>query len=233
MKYVVGNFKSNKNQAAMKAWLDDFSPKINQQLPNGVEVTLAPPLPLLWLTRQWWAGLAKAQQAVISLAVQGISQFPAGSYTGDVSAHTLSDSGATKVILGHSERRRYHGETNQQVANMVTQALDYQIQPLVCLDENYLESQVAVLERASQCWFAYEPAGAIGTGMNKDVGRVQDVVARVTTLVPGAKVLYGGSVTSANVSEYLLVSDGVLVGGATLSPSEFYALILASGKAQT
>jgi triosephosphate isomerase len=151
-----------------------------------------------------------------------------GAYTGAVSAQSLQEFGVTYVLVGHSERRKYFHETDQDVALKVRQVLDGGMQPVLCIDEPYLHSQAAAIDTSvySSLIIAYEPVAAIGTGKSMNVGTVQEVSARIKqTFGDGVPVLYGGSVTDENVAEYLLVADGALVGGASLEARDFTQLL--------
>lgn len=215
---IIANWKSNKNFTEIEAWLNDFAPTIKTEQ----EVIIAPPYPFLKLVAD------KAQQATnLSLAVQDLSPFPAGSYTGAVSVQNLEGLQVKYAILGHSERRRYFAETHQDVAKKVDQALANGIQPIVCLDTDYLADQAAALpeKQLEKCIVAYEPLAAIGSGHNTKPKEVEKVVERVRIVFGQVPVLYGGSVDPSNVADYRSVVDGVLVGGASLKAKVFAQLI--------
>jgi len=224
-KLIVANWKSNHNKHSAIEWLNKVNSFL-QEKENNLSLVLAPPFPILSAV----GDIVEANG--IKLAVQDLSQFSAGSYTGAVCADNLQDLGINYAILGHSERRRYFQETDEVVAQKVQQALEANINPVLCLDEPYLESQLKVLQETIQekeklqnsLVIAYEPLQAIGTGQSEDPEHVGQIVAQVkaTYQVP---VLYGGSVNSENVSQFLAVSDGVLVGSASLEADSFIFLL--------
>ena len=219
-KYLIANWKSNKNLAEAMLWSEQCS-----SLQFDSEQTLvivAPPSPLVEPVRS-------ALPITMALAVQDLSPFPAGSYTGAVAARTVADL-VSYAILGHSERRRYFGETHQTVAQKVTQAVAAGITPVVCVDQEYISQQAAAIETEllSKCVVAYEPLAAIGTGNNVSVDTVEAAAQEIKAAFGTVPVLYGGSVTPENVGEYLLVTDGVLVGGASLDAEKFAKLVTRS-----
>jgi triosephosphate isomerase len=135
------------------------------------------------------------------------------------------------VIVGHSERREYFGETHQQVANKVERCVENSLTPIVCVDEPYAERQIAAIqeEYLTQCVFGYEPLEAIGTGTPDKPEHAQKVIGKIREKLPeGVPVIYGGSVTSVNVAEYVndTVSDGALVGGASLDAEGWKAMVM-------
>lgn len=215
-KYLIGNWKSHKNLAEARSWAAAFAQQTSS-IPDQVEVVVAPPFSLLPTVAD---GLADSQA---KLAVQDLSPFDAGSYTGAVSIRNLDGLSVEYAIVGHSERRRYFKETNQDVARKIDQALSADITPIVCVDEDYVTSQAAAINEdyLADCLVAYEPVGAIGTGNNVDVGKVKEVKKQINQNFGEVPVLYGGSVNPENVAEYTLVCDGVLVGGASLKPDQF------------
>lgn len=215
MKYIFGNWKSNKNLNGALEWLKDFG-KVN----TDNEIILLPAFNLLG------AIYNQALEAGFVMGVQDLSSMAAGSYTGAVSAVNLEGMEVKYAILGHSERRHHFGETDQDVANKVERALEAGLVPVVCVDEDYIFSQAAALEQSqlSKCMVAYEPLSAIGTGEEMSVKKVEEVFAQIKKVFGEVKVIYGGSVNPNNVDEYLLVGDGVLVGTASLDAKEFLAL---------
>lgn len=215
MKYIFGNWKSNKNLNGAVEWLNKFG-----EVHSSNEVILLPAFNLLGAIYE------KASEAGFKLGVQDLSPMAAGSYTGAVSAVNLEGMNVEYVILGHSERRHHFGESDHDVANKVERALEANLIPVVCVDEEYIETQAAALEQwqLEKCIVAYEPLSAIGTGEDMSVEKVKEVFARIRKVFGKVQVIYGGSVNSSNVGEYLLVGDGVLVGTASLDASEFSSL---------
>lgn len=222
MKYIVGNWKSNKKSEGVADWFGDFGQVYRKRA--GVEVVVAPS----------WVHLSMADQARkelsgVKLASQDVSPFPFGAYTGAVAAEMIKGM-VEYAIVGHSERRRYFHETDQEVANKVKQVKEVGIVPLVCVDVDYAKSQLAAIEDSAGLIVAYEPLEAIGTGNPQDPGEVEKVVAEIKQMEEGLSVLYGGSVNENNVGEYLEVEgvDGLLVGGASLKADSFSAIVEAA-----
>lgn len=224
-KFVIANFKSNKTLTEMRHWLKEFlSPVTMLGLDKkGLELALAPAFVFV-------AEVAEALEGVknVSLAVQDLSPYPAGSYTGAVSAYNLSDWPVKYAIVGHSERRRYFRETVNDVALKVEQAVANGIVPVVCVDDDNLSSQAGTLPESvwRRCLVAYEPKEAIGSGLATEADKVAQAVKKIKQAFgEEVRVLYGGSVTELNVNDYLAVSDGVLVGSVSLEAEKFLNLL--------
>lgn len=224
---LVANWKSNKNRLEVSDWLDEFEQLLRE---SNVDLTgaaapkavICPPFPFVDQVSQvvqGWSG--------ISLGVQDISPYPAGSYTGAVSVRNLSEFGITHAIVGHSERREYFGETDVVVANKVELLLEAGITPIVCVDVAYIESQATVInsQLRQNCVVAYEPVASIGTGLSQEVAKVLPVVSQITDAWGKVPVLYGGSISPENVAAYYLACNGVLVGGASLKAASFMELL--------
>jgi triosephosphate isomerase len=177
-----------------------------------------------------------------------------GAFTGDIAAEMLRDAGATHVIVGHSERRQYHGETDAQVAAKASAALRAGLTPIVCVGESDDERRAGKAARtvrtqidaslpdglkAGAFAVAYEPIWAIGTGKTPTLDQIAEmhtmIAERVGARFGGAPVLYGGSVKPSNAAEILAIENvgGALVGGASLKAGDFVAIIRAApnGKA--
>ena len=222
MKYLIANWKANKNIATAKEWLAQISFSANFS-PSSTEIIIAPPYSLLPVLAE---EIAK-RQLPIKLAVQDLSPFPAGAYTGEVSAVNLQGLNIQYAILGHSERRRYFAESDQLIANKVAQALENSIKPILCLDDDYIVSQAAALEKKylSQIIAAYENRSAIGTGRNQPLETVREYRELIRQAFGSIPVLYGGSVRSDNVIDYWQELDGVLIGGASLDARQFQQIL--------
>lgn len=241
--YIVGNWKMNGTRAmlAEARAIDRGSARV-----PGVEVALAPPFTLISALRE----------AVSSIGVGGqdCHPNPKGAHTGDVSGAMLVDAGADFVIVGHSERRRDHGESDEQVRAKAEAALAANLGVIVCVGEtqeerdagnaeSVVERQVdrslprgdAVPEKLSA---AYEPVWAIGTGR---VAQVSDVIAmhrvirrRLAAAYGDAgarvRILYGGSVNADNAADLLSAEDvgGALVGGASVTAEAFLPIVAAA-----
>jgi triosephosphate isomerase (TIM) len=218
-KLIIGNWKSHKTQAEAQQWVETLS---SQPITEKVQVVIAPPFPFLPVLH-WQL----QNTAHVSLGTQTISPFPAGSYTGAVSGRNLLELGVTHAIVGHSDRRRYFGETSQDVAKQVDQCLQNNIVPVVCVDLDYVAEQASAIanDQLTKCVVAYEPLEAIGTGNNVSVEEVEKAKQRIQTAFGKVEVLYGGSVNSGNVSQYLPIVDGFIVGKASLDVTEFAELV--------
>jgi triosephosphate isomerase (TIM) len=165
-----------------------------------------------------------------------------GAYTGDINMRMLKAAGCTYVLCGHSERRKYHHQTDLLVAGEVKAALAAELVPIVCIGETTLEHRQGHAKEAIQrqlqaiptetSIIAYEPTWAIGTGNTATPEIIEDMHSFIRTL-PGRKnvrLLYGGSVTAQNAAAILCLPDvdGALVGGASLKPTEFAAIVAAA-----
>jgi triosephosphate isomerase len=183
----------------------------------------------------------------IAIGGQDCHAEAAGAYTGDISAEMLKDAGAQAVIIGHSERRQYHGETDAQVRAKVLAARRAGLLAIVCVGETRTERDAgraldviggqlkgSLPEDAADFVIAYEPIWAIGSGVTPtpgEVGETHGVIrerlkSRYGEAGQGIRILYGGSVKPANAKEILGVAevDGALVGGASLNADEFLAI---------
>ncbi|MCP1571780.1 MULTISPECIES: triose-phosphate isomerase [Herbaspirillum] len=245
-KLVAGNWKMNGSLAANAALLAG----IKEGLPAEVcDVAVCVPAPYL----------AQVQGAVagspVALGAQDMSAHAAGAYTGEVSAAMLQEFGVQYVILGHSERRAYHGESDAAVAAKTVAALKAGLVPLVCVGETLEQREAGqtnevvggqldvVLtalstEDAARIVVAYEPVWAIGTGKTATPEMAQEVHAMLRARL-GAKsaeaaakvrILYGGSMKPDNAQQLLAMADidGGLIGGAALKAEDFLAIIKAA-----
>ncbi|OCC23209.1 triose-phosphate isomerase [Croceicoccus estronivorus] len=241
--YIVGNWKMHGTRAMLaEARAID---RAGQRHPK-VEVALAPPFTLIHATRK------EAEQ--IGVGAQDCHPADGGAHTGDVSAAMLADAGAGFVIVGHSERRNDHGETNELVRSKAESARKVGLGVILCVGESEAERDAGRAEEVvcaqleaslpmnqgavEKLSIAYEPVWAIGTGR---VPSLEDIEAMhrairerlvATYGEEGAEVriLYGGSVKPDNAAEILNVPevDGALVGGASLTAESFYGIILAA-----
>lgn len=226
-KLFIANWKSNKTVSEATDWIAEFSKQfavLRSKDPRS-KVILAPSLVHIPLVKELSPKLDSFQ-----IAGQDVSHFPLGSYTGAVAADQLRDLGVTYCLVGHSERRRYFGETHQLVAQKIELLVASSIIPILCVDEKEIEQQADLLSAKlrNSCIVAYEPVTAIGTGMGQDISLVEPVVSQIKSLFGDVPVLYGGSVNSINISEYLFVTDGVLVGAVSLDPQKFFDLTAVS-----
>jgi triosephosphate isomerase len=208
MKYILGNWKANKNFTEMKQWIYTFMREYRAE--SNVMLGVFPPLPFV----SYMQGKLKDCRNVF-VGSQTISSFEKGSYTGEVTATTL-EGVVSYSIIGHSERRKVFGETNAQLAEKVEQALAHGITPVYCVrDENDpIPPGVKIV--------AYEPVAAIGTGQNEPPE--QTVAMKKKMKLPNDVIfIYGGSVNEKNAGEYFATGeiDGFLIGKACLDPKQF------------
>jgi len=229
-KLIIANWKSNKTFTQAEDWLAvvaNEAPSIDLQ---KVTPVIAPPFPFL-------AGLVEpVKQLGWQLGAQDISPFPAGSYTGAVAGQNLKNLGVDYVIVGHSERRKHFHETDQLISQKVEQVLELGAVPVLCVNENSLESQAVALSNgvAERCVVAYEPVAAIGSGDNASLETVKKFRQQTERLFGRTPFLYGGSVDELNIGEYMLVTDGSLVGTASLDVKQFIKLLkTAQGESPT
>lgn len=206
----------------------------------GVEVVLGLPATLLAPAR------ALGLPAALALAGQDCHAKEKGAFTGDISAPMLADAGARLVILGHSERRTLHGETDADVAAKVQAAWGAGLAAILCIGETEAEYRagetLAVLSAQirgslpegatpANTVIAYEPVWAIGTGLTPSVAEIAAAHAHIRAQLPDPElaVLYGGSVNPGNAAEIFALGDvdGGLVGGASLKPETFLPIIAA------
>jgi triosephosphate isomerase len=191
--------------------------------------------------------------SVIELGAQDVSAHESGAYTGEIASAMLKEFGARYVIVGHSERRQYHGETDELVAAKVQRALSSGITPIVCVGETLAEREAGKTEEVvkrqlaavihtnghciSEVVVAYEPVWAIGTGLSATAEQAQLVHAvlraQLKAATPSAdriKLLYGGSMNAANAKSLLAQPDidGGLIGGAALKVQDFLTIIAAA-----
>jgi triosephosphate isomerase len=218
------------------------------KLPRHVELVICPPATLV----ANFANLVRGSR--VRVGAQDCHPEPSGAYTGDVSAEMLADAGAVMVIIGHSERRSYHKETDAQVRVKTLAAWRAGMTAIVCIGETRAEREsrqtldvvarqlAASLPeggRGESLVIAYEPIWAIGTGLTPtpaDVAEVHNLIrAKLVDRYRGAgedmRILYGGSVKPANAKELMKVEnvDGALVGGASLKADEFLGIAAAYG----
>ena len=181
----------------------------------------------------------------VALGAQDTSAHDHGAYTGEVSASMIADTGAKYVIVGHSERRQYHGETNDIVRQKAAAALANGLTPIICVGETMDEKQAGktmeIIESgvresiptdARNVIVAYEPRWAIGAGLTPTDTEIADAHKLIADTLEsmgmgGTPILYGASVKGANAAQIMSIPnvDGVLVGGASLKPDDFIPII--------
>jgi triosephosphate isomerase len=242
-KLIAGNWKMNGGLAANAKLLADILAGLKQP---ACEVAVGVPAAYLAQCQALLAGSA------IELASQDVSAHESGAYTGEISGAMLKDFGVRFAIVGHSERRQYHGETDETVALKAQRALASGITPIVCVGETLAEREsgrtdevvkrqlAAVIHSNGHCIseivVAYEPVWAIGTGKTASPEQAQQVHAVLRAQLHAAtehsariKLLYGGSMNAANAAALLAQPDidGGLIGGAALKPLDFLTIIAA------
>ena len=243
-KLIAGNWKMNGSLQANDALLKALVAGVGEA---ACEIAVAVPAPYLAQARSIVFGSA------VGVAAQDVSQHEAGAYTGEVSAEMLKDFDVRFALVGHSERRQYHGETDVAVAEKAQRALAAGVTPIVCVGETLQEREAgqteAVVKRQlaavihlnghciSEIVVAYEPVWAIGTGRTATPEQAQSVhavlraqLAAATEHADRIRLLYGGSMNAANASQLLAQPDidGGLVGGASLKASDFLQIIAAA-----
>lgn len=227
IKTIFANWKSNKNPAETQEWLDVFTKGYPMAKSPDVQVVIAPNMIMTPVVN--WA-LQQANLPNVMLGMQDISPFPAGSYTGATSTKNLEGIDVESALVGHSERRRYFHETNQDVANKVDLALQAGIKPIVCVDQEYLAAQMSAIPELSwpQISIAYEPLAAIGSGSQEPLDKVIPIVEDIRAKYKPAAVFYGGSVSASSVADYLSICDGVIVATHSLDANDFLSVLRAA-----
>ncbi|MDI9918928.1 triose-phosphate isomerase [Rhodococcus sp. IEGM 1379] len=245
---IAGNWKMNLNHLEAIALVQKIAFALPAKYFDKVDVTVIPPFTDIRSIQT----LVDGDKLLLTYGAQDVSAQDSGAFTGEISGSMLAKLGCTYVVVGHSERRTLHGETNELVLAKAKAALKNGITPIVCIGEGLeireagdhvaynveqLKGSLAGLsaEEISKIVIAYEPVWAIGTGRVASAADAQEVCAAVrATLVEladadvaaGVRVLYGGSVSSKNVGEIVGQADvdGALVGGASLKADEFATL---------
>ncbi|QWE01204.1 triose-phosphate isomerase [Polynucleobacter sp. JS-Mosq-20-D10] len=244
---VIGNWKMNGSFASNADWVKTVCRGMEQGMPAGRKYVVCAPAPYL---SQCGDLIRDCSLAFLSLGAQDASAYPAGAYTGDVAAAMLKEFDCSYVIVGHSERRQYHHEADEQVAEKALQVLDNGMIPVICVGESadernsgrevevvrgQISKQVAILQdRLADCLIAYEPVWAIGTGKVASAQIAQDMHRAIRLqlaefdedVASHVGILYGGSVKPDNAVELFAMPDidGGLIGGASLNPQDFLAI---------
>lgn len=244
-KHIFGNWKMNGSLASNAALLD----LLKQGLGHAdCEIAVCAPAPYLAQLQSLLSG------SRIAVGAQDVSADASGAFTGEVSGAMLREFGVRYVLVGHSERRQYHAESDEMVARKAQAALANGITPVVCVGETLAQREAgeteavvrrqlaAVAQRNGHCLseivLAYEPVWAIGTGLTATPAQAQAVHAvlraqllAATTAAARVPILYGGSMNAANAAELLAQADidGGLVGGASLKAADFLAIVACAG----
>jgi triosephosphate isomerase len=242
--FIAGNWKMHKTVEEAEAFIQGLLPRVSTA--DGVDVAICPP----FLALQ--AMIDSTRGSRVQVFAQTMHHADAGAFTGEVSAPMLTELGVHGVILGHSERREMFGESDKALAQKVPAALAAGLVPILCVGETEDEREAGDTERKlrhqvqedlarvpeerlGDVVIAYEPIWAIGTGRVATPEQAQEAIAFVRALVGGrsreqaerTRVLYGGSVKADNAAELLALPDvdGALVGGASLDPESFAAIV--------
>ncbi len=241
---IAGNWKMFKTVSEAKAFFADVKGKAEVA---GVESVICAPYTVLP------ALVEAAKGTSIAIGAQNVHFEDNGAYTGEISGVMLKDLGVKYVIIGHSERRAYFVETDEIVNKKMHAAFKHDLLPIVCVGEKLEEREAGQTkevckvqteaafkglsaEQAVQVVVAYEPVWAIGTGKSSTSEDAQDVIGYIRSIVAGlydqavadaVRIQYGGSVKPNNVAEYMGQTDidGALVGGASLEPESYIALV--------
>ena len=245
---IAGNWKCNLNHLEAIALVQKIAFALPAKYFDHVDVTVIPPFTDIRSVQT----VVDGDKLLLTYGAQDLSQHDSGAYTGEISGAFLAKLGCTFVVVGHSERRRLHGETDEVVLAKTTAALRHELTPIVCIGEglevreagDHVAHNVAQLrgslagltsEQIARTVIAYEPVWAIGTGRVASAADAQEVCGAVRATLAelagddvagSVRVLYGGSVNAKNVGEIVGQPDidGALVGGASLKSDEFATL---------
>lgn len=249
-KIVAGNWKMNKTLDEALALTSEVVNMVKDEVRNETKVILCTPALYLLSLKKYVENSAN-----LSIGAQNCSDKSSGAYTGEISAPMLASSGISSVIIGHSERREYFGESNEMLAAKVDIALANGLTPLFCCGESldlrqnsdylgFVKNQITESlfhlspEDFAKVVIAYEPIWAIGTGLTASVEQAQEMHAALrnhiaekygNSIADDISILYGGSVNAANAAQLFASPDvdGGLVGGASLKSRDFVEIIKA------
>jgi len=249
MPLMAGNWKMNLNHLEAIQLVQKLEFALDERDFDAVEVVVLPPFTALRSVQT----LVDGDRLLLKYGAQDLSPYSSGAYTGDVSGLMLAKLGCSYVVVGHSERREYHNETDEVVVAKVRAAFEHGITPILCVGEGLdvrrggghveqvlrqLDADLAGVsaEQASEIVIAYEPIWAIGTGEVATPEDAQEVCAAIRArlaelysgdLADGVRVLYGGSVKAGSIAGLMAMADidGGLVGGASLDADEFALIV--------
>lgn len=255
-KFVIGNWKMNKNFDEAEDLICGIGEKL-EEYNFQTEVVLCPPMVYAELVTD----IADQENAQFYAGMQNVSEFENGAYTGEVSAEMLASMNVAFCIVGHSERRKYFGETNDIVLKKMLRLLANDIVPVMCCGESLedrksgnhfavvqkqIEESIYQLtpEQMEYTMIAYEPIWAIGTGETATPAQAQEMLAFIRTLIEkkfgtemavNTPILYGGSCNAKNALEIFSQPDvdGGLIGGASLKADDFFKIIEAAETASS
>jgi triosephosphate isomerase len=238
---MAGNWKMNCNHLEAIALTQKLAFSLSEKELSDVEVVVLPPFTDIRSVQT----LIDGDKLLLGFGAQDLSPHQSGAYTGDIAGPMLAKLGCSYVVVGHSERRQYHAESDELVNAKVKAALANELTPIVCVGEgleireagDHVTHTVAQLDAAlsgltpsqiEKVVIAYEPVWAIGTGKTATPADAQEVIGALRERLPeevadAVRILYGGSVKAANVAEIMAEPDvdGALVGGASLDAEEF------------
>ncbi|MET1052439.1 MAG: triose-phosphate isomerase [Mycetocola sp.] len=245
---IAGNWKMNLDHLQAIAFVQKLAWNLTEAKHDfgSVEVTVFPPFTDLRSVQT----LVSADKLPLAFGAQDVSEHVSGAYTGEISAAFLAQLECRYVIIGHSERRTLHGETDEQVAAKVAAALAHDIAPIICVGETaedlekhgpsavpvaQLRAALAGVSGAADLVVAYEPVWAIGSGQAATPEQAEQVAAALRAVLvemlgddvaAKTRILYGGSVKSGNIAGFMREPnvDGALVGGASLDINEFASI---------
>ncbi len=245
---IAGNWKMNKTASETAAFANEIKPMLPKN--PGCEMLLCMPAVNIPAAQKAFKG------SKIRIGAETMHYEASGAFTGEVAAGMLTDIGVKYVIIGHSERRQYYGETDLTVNKKVRAALDAGLTPIVCVGESLEQRELGVTDEllayqvmtalsgvSSQelrhVVIAYEPIWAIGTGKTATSEQAQEVCGNIRTLLRksndartarAVSILYGGSMNAKNAAELLRMPDidGGLIGGASLKTADFVTIIEAA-----
>ncbi|MFT3900044.1 MAG: triose-phosphate isomerase [Gordonia sp. (in: high G+C Gram-positive bacteria)] len=245
---IAGNWKMNMTHLEAIALVQNIDFRLPNKYYDKVDVTVIPPFTDIRSVQT----IVDGDKLLLTYGAQDLSEHDSGAYTGEISGAFLTKLGCTYVVVGHSERRTYHNETDEVVLAKTKAALRHQLTPIVCIGEGLevreagehiafnvaqLKGSLAGLSAAeiAKTVIAYEPVWAIGTGRVASADDAQEVCAAVRATIAELadeavaeeiRVLYGGSVNAKNIGDLIAQTDvdGALVGGASLKAEEFATL---------
>lgn len=244
---IAGNWKMNKTVPEAVRLAKQIKVLVEQDAEERVEVVLCPPFTALHAVAE------VVKDSAVKLGAQNVHDQPSGAYTGEISVPMLKDLGCDYVILGHSERRAYFGESDETVNRRASAALAQDLGVIICVGETLQEKREGRTEEVvttqiqgslgglspshpDQLVIAYEPVWAIGTGENATGDEANSVIALIrktvgdvlgSELAGAVRIQYGGSVKPENIASFLSQSDidGALVGGASLEAASFAEIV--------
>lgn len=242
---IAGNWKMNKTLSEAVAFVEE----VKNNIPSTDKVDAAIGAPAVFLAPM----VEAAKGSNLKLSAQNMYDKDSGAYTGEISPAMVADLGVTYVILGHSERREYFGESDAFINSKTKKAFEHGLTPIICVGETLEEREGGKFEdviktqveggladlsadQVKQLVIAYEPVWAIGTGKSADEADAQSSCKYVRDVVKGlygedvaaaVRIQYGGSVKPENIKEYMAQEDidGALVGGASLEAASFLKLL--------